>query len=119
MYAESNFFKHEIIYENIAKCIEDNTKEDDLVIVSCGGLSVHCPIILHRAKRNGWSIPVAVINENIANGLKKEGCRYVAFIENEIPTNTFGDFLKLHPIKEIPISKGKRLFLVDLNKPTW
>lgn len=115
MYAESNFFKHEIIYENIAQCIEDNTNEDDLLIVSCGGLSVHCPIILHRAKRNGWSIPVAVINENIANGLKKEGCRYVAIIENEIPTNTFGDFLKLHTIKEIPISKGKRLFLVDLN----
>lgn len=120
VYAETTFFKHEVIYENIAKGIENNTKEDDLVIVSCGGLSVHCPIILHRAKRNGWSVPTANLNEKITTNLFKEGCNFVAFVDNEIPLNEFGDFLKLYPIKDIPIAKDKHLFLIDLsNKITY
>ena len=114
IYAESTYFKHEVIYENIAKCIEDNTQENDLVIVSCGGLSVHCPIILHRAKRNGWSIPVADLNQKITTNLVKENCKYIAFVAEELPKNEFGDFLKLYPIKDIPIQKGKHLFLVNL-----
>jgi hypothetical protein len=114
IYSESNFFKHEVIYENIAKCIEENTQEDDLVIVSCGGLSVHCPIILHRAKRNGWSIPVADLNQKITTNLVKENCKYIALVAYELPRNEFGDFLKLYPIKDISIQKGKHLFLVDL-----
>ena len=113
-YSENKFFKREIIYENIANAIKDNTNDKDLLIVSCGGLSVHCPIILHRAKRNGWSIPSADLNESIVVKLCREGCRYIAFIDNTLPDNKFIDYLKLHKMKDIPLINGKHLYLIDM-----
>jgi hypothetical protein len=105
-----------LLYEDIAKCIEENTQENDLTLVSCGGLSVHCPIILCRAQRNGWSIPVNDLNKNIISKLTHEGCKYVAYYGKEIPINELGNFLKLFNVKEIPFPQGSRLFLFNLKQ---
>ncbi len=113
-FSEKSFFKQEIIYEDIGKQIAENSNENDLLIVSYGKLSVHCPLILYRAKRNGWSIPIDVINEKIVTNLCKEGCKYLAFIEEKLPKNDFGNFLKLYPMKTIPLQNGNKLFLIDL-----
>jgi len=114
-FSEKKFFTQEKEHQFIGKCIEENTKENDLIIVSYGGLSVHCPIILFRANRNGWSIPIKDLTTKITYNLLIEGCRYLAIIDNQMPGGEFRNFLIFYKRKEIPLSDGKILFLIDLN----
>jgi hypothetical protein len=65
IFAEKEYFKIDEEQHIIGDYISKNTSEQDLVLVSVNGLSVHCPNILYRAKRNGWSVPIADINGKI------------------------------------------------------
>ncbi len=64
-FSKQEFFKIDDEQHIIGNYINKNTKSDELVLVSVDGLSVHCPNILYRARRNGWSVPTADISGEI------------------------------------------------------
>lgn len=57
-YSEGNYFSENYYVKRVSEEIRKRTSRDDLVIVSFGGLTPQCPLILQPAGRYGWSIPI-------------------------------------------------------------
>ncbi|MEI6767014.1 MAG: HAD-IB family hydrolase [Bacteroidota bacterium] len=113
-FSEKHFFTIEKQHQIIAKNIEDNTRQNDLIIVTYGGLSVHCPLILYRADRNGWSVPEAVLTPAIIYNLMKEGCSTLAYVGYQLPVSETGTYLSRFKIQDNLLPDGSHLFLVNL-----
>ncbi len=115
-YSERNYFIFPVDQVEIAFHIGAHTEENELVLVSYGGLSVHCPIILYRAHRNGWSIPNAFFDQKIAYKLnQEEKCRYLAYISGSELTGPLKGYIDFFLGENIAISNGQTLYLRDLN----
>ncbi|MFT4681516.1 MAG: 4-amino-4-deoxy-L-arabinose transferase-like glycosyltransferase [Granulosicoccus sp.] len=56
-FAETNYYSNQSYLELIGNVIGKNSEPDDLVIISFGKMDPRCPLLLYRARRNGWSIP--------------------------------------------------------------
>jgi len=115
-YAEKNYYTLPADQIEISSLIEKNTEENGLVIVSYGGLSVHCPLILYRAHRNGWSIPAIAFDSKIAYKLYKEaGCRYVAIVGNEHLGGQLEKIYEFWQSKHILLHDGQTLHILDFS----
>ncbi len=117
-YAETNYYETETGMQRIAEEIRKNTSPDDLVIVSYGGLSPQCPLILQPAGRYGWSIPIhditpAMIWELYRNG----GATRLAVVYNGYFEGEFRIFFEAMEEKTgIPLDdKGAALYICKLN----
>jgi hypothetical protein len=116
IFAEKEYFKIDEEQHIIGDYISKNTSEQDLVLVSVNGLSVHCPNILYRAKRNGWSVPIADINGKIVFNLMKEGCALFVIIGDTLPSEDLKKVYDYFYSTTIPMKNGKNLYLINFKK---
>lgn len=117
IYCNNNYFIVPADQIEIAEQISKNTEEDGLVIVNYGGLSVHCPIILYRAHRNGWSIPNHAFDPKLAFKLYKENnCRYLACVNGPELGGELKDIYSFFWSKVIPLQNGMVLHLLDFTR---
>lgn len=119
-FAESQFFNEDTEYIGIAAQIEKRSQKQDLILVSHPQHSVHCPWILHRANRNGWSVSPDILTPEIISRLAREGCRYLAYLGQEMPENLKTGRMEKDGMEVIdfPNEEGLRLFWVDLGEET-
>jgi hypothetical protein len=90
--------------------------EDDLVIVSYGGLDPRSPHLLYRARRYGWSIPDRNLEPSLVNRLEEEGADWLAVVGSRPPTGPLGTYLKGVPFRTINLPGGRtRLFVYHLS----
>jgi len=115
-FAENEYFKIDEEQHFIGDCISKNSTEQELVLVSVDGLSVHCPTILYRAKRNGWSVPIADITGKIVFNLMKEGCTLFVIIGDKLPSEDLKKVYDYFYSTTIPIKNGKNLYLINFKK---
>jgi hypothetical protein len=114
-YAENNYYQvlHDQI--EIGNVIKENTKTNDLVIVTYGGLSPQCPNILYRARRNGWQISTHFIDARLTFKLIEAGATHYAVIARELPQGEFEESLRFFKGGEVAHMKnGNRIFVFDL-----
>ena len=117
-FAEKNYYIDNAWFLTIADGIREHTSEDDLVVVSFGGLTPQCPLLLQPAGRYGWSIPIHDITPNIVYQLWKTGKAnklavvYYGYFEGE-----FKAFYEAMENKvSVPLNdQGEVLYLCDLN----
>jgi hypothetical protein len=105
------------MFDKIALEIKKHSKPDDLVIVSFGGLTPQCPLILQPANRYGWSIPGANLNTFLIRNLVKEGkATRLAVVYDGYFTGEFQLFFEGMENKVgVPLDdKGKALYMCDL-----
>lgn len=117
--SEEKYFQHyyKLQTEPIAggKAIRDNTPENSLVISSFGGFDCRAPMILYRARRNGWSIPQATLTPEIIEELRSEGAEYLASIPLGPLPDTMFPYLEQFPNQTFPLEGLElRLELYDL-----
>lgn len=116
-YAESNYYSVNDSFEEIAKVLQENSKEEDQIIFSFGGLSPQCPLILQPAKRKGWSIPAADLTPALVYQLHLQGgANKLAVIYDGYFQGEFRYFFEAMKNKiGIPIGTESRvLYLCDL-----
>lgn len=116
-YAETNYYTTEPMFDKIALEIKKHSKPDDLVIVSFGGLTPQCPLILQPANRYGWSIPGTNLNTFLIRNLVKEGkATRLAVVYDGYFTGEFQLFFEGMENKVgVPLDdKGKALYMCDL-----
>ncbi len=111
---ESFYFQHYYRLPPVpiagGQAIREHTPENSLVISSYGGLDCRAPMILYRAKRNGWSIPQATLTPYIIEQLRGEGAEYFTDIPLGPLPDTMFPYLDQFPHTTYPI-KGLDLKL--------
>lgn len=116
-YAETNYYQVDQEMEMIAKEIRKHSKPTDLVVVSYGGLSAQCPLILQPANRKGWSILQEYLDPFIVKLLHEEaGATRLAVVYDGYFTGEFQTFFESMENKVgIPINKqGRALYMCDI-----
>lgn len=117
-YAESNYYNRNEGMEHIAEQIRIHTKQEDLIIVSFGGLSPQCPLLLQPAGRYGWSVPIHDITPKLIFDLWKTGdANKLAVVYNGYFEGEFKVFFEAMKNKiGIPLNNnGQVLYICDLN----
>lgn len=117
-YSETLFFTRDTEYETIAAHIEKRSQPGDLVLVSHDDHSVHCPWILQRAHRNGWSVSPDILTDEIIHQLIAENCKHLAIIDDKIPLGLKSIITDGYAMETIDLKdeKGKRLYWINLIK---
>lgn len=96
--------------------IRKHTSKEDLVIVSYGGLDCRTPLILYRARRNGWSIPQATLTPEMMEELRKVGATTLAAIPLGPLPETMNPYLSQFDHKTVPLPElDLKLELFKLN----
>lgn len=116
-YSEANYYSKNEDFTKIARIIRENSDEDDLIIVSVGGLTPQCPLILNEAQRKGWSIPTQDLSPKLAYYLYKNGdADKIAILYGGYFEGEFRYFFEsMENKKGIPIDeKGTVLYICDL-----
>lgn len=120
-YAETNYYTVNKEVNEVAEIIRENTKKDDSIIVSYGGLTPQCPIVLQPANRFGWSIPIHDFRLEQAVKLWKDyGADYLALVyfgELSGELQSFYNFWKeqQREVKVFKLSTGENLYLFKLD----
>jgi 4-amino-4-deoxy-L-arabinose transferase-like glycosyltransferase len=117
LYAEQNYYEIKYDQIDIGLAIKNNSKPEDLVIVTYGGLSPQCPNILYRAKRYGWSIPAQDANAKLYYTLYKEAyaTKLVIIQPNELGGELLHFFNALENKKVVELKKHNlKIYLADL-----
>ena len=117
-YAEMNYYNRNEGMEHIASEIREHTCKKDLIIVSFGGLSPQCPLLLQPAGRYGWSIPIHDITPKMVYELWKTGkANKLAVVYNGYFEGEFKFFYEAMENKiGIPLDdNGQVLYMCDLN----
>jgi len=76
----SHYFRVPPVPIETGSVIRQHTQPKDLIIVSYGGFDCRTPLILYRARRNGWQIPQAELTPAMVEALRKEGATHFAAI---------------------------------------
>ena len=116
-FAETNYYTKNEGMELIADEIRSNSSKEDLIVVSFGGLSPQCPLLLQPAGRYGWSIPINDLTPNIIYELWKSGkATKLAVVYNGYFEGEFQIFFEaMENKKGIPIdNNGQVLYICDL-----
>lgn len=97
--------------------IQEMTPKGSLVIVTYGGLDPRAPMILYRARRNGWSIPQKDLYPQLIEDLQKEGASHLAVIYTNPYSPELANFLKKFSFQE-KVLEGldKVVFVYNLDK---
>lgn len=69
-YTEKAKYHDQDAFVDIGHLIKNQTKPEEAIVSVYGGLSPQCPLVLHRARRNGWSIPVQDISPELVESLR-------------------------------------------------
>lgn len=64
-YVSTNYFETKEDFYSIANAIHQTTEKEDIVVISHGGLTPQCPILLHYSDRHGFSIPIHDISPEL------------------------------------------------------
>ncbi len=117
-YAEKNYY---IVNEDqiaIGNLIKEHSSQEDIIIITYGGLSPQCPNILYQAERYGWSIPYRDLTPSLVYQLwQEEHVDQLYIVNDEKPGGELGIFYdampngKVHHIKEHNLT----IFSCDLN----
>jgi len=116
-YAEQNYYEVKYDQIDIGNAIKNNSKPEDLVVVTYGGLSPQCPNILYRAKRHGWSIPAQDATAKLYYTLYKEAkATKLAIVQpNEMEGELLHFFNALKNQKIVELKKHHlKVYLADL-----
>ena len=85
-YANEAYYREPPHLEFMGKMSQENTDEDALLIASYGGFDARNPLVLDRARRNGWSIPYHDLNAKITYNLMLNGANELAVISPVAPS---------------------------------
>lgn len=116
-YYFKTFFTESVPAITAGQAIREHTPEDALVIISYGSLDCRAPMLLYRARRDGWSVPKDFINPEIVEKLREEGADYLAIVRNNHLPAELENHLKSYPVEKLkfgPENWDLRLF--DLQK---
>ncbi len=95
--------------------IQEQTDQEDLVILSRTRTDPRNPLLLYRARRNGWSMHIDRITPEIVRKLQIEGAAYAGFLTNAPIDSVMQDFLQPFPMDSLALQHGDRtLYLYDL-----
>ena len=117
-YAEKMFYKVPVELIEIAELVQQNSEDDDLVIITYKKQDCRNPRILSRARRRGWSIEQQAASFEVIERLKEneKADYWFYFGKNsyeKFPQNTNNGFVeKVFPLK---YSDGN-LYRYNLNK---
>ncbi|MFT5278787.1 MAG: hypothetical protein ACI9P8_000417 [Bacteroidia bacterium] len=114
-YAEANYYNAQPHLEKMGVIVQEHTDENDLIIFSYGGFDARCPLLLYRARRNGWSIPHHDLSAVIIYNLMLNGANHLAVISPFAPTGEVKVFTDFFEYKEIPLEGNDTLFLYQLD----
>lgn len=85
-FAEREYFTRVPDLIEIGWLIQQQTQEEDLVVVSYGKMDCRNPRILYRARRRGWSLEVAGLQREVLERLRREeGARVWAYVGTALP----------------------------------
>lgn len=116
LFAEQNYYgKPDGLY-SVGHVINQETPPNSLVLVSSGGLTVHCPIILYAADRTGWSVPAQDLSAKIALKLYQEGCRYIILHRPDLPGGEFEQFITYFSWKKVMAPDEQEVIICDMTK---
>lgn len=116
-FSEANFYNVNEDFNEVATLIRENSNPDDIVVVSYGGLSPQCPLILQPANRFGFSVPVNDLTAKLAYKLGDEaGATKLAIVYGGYFDGEFRNFFEaMENKKGFDISNGKEaLYMCDL-----
>lgn len=117
LYSETNYYKRNEEFNKVAQLINQNTTKGDVIIVSYGGLTPQCPIILQPADRKGFSIPFKDLTPELIYSLYKDaGVRKIAIVFDGYFSGEFQTFFEAMDEKkgfEVD-QKGKALYICTL-----
>jgi len=115
-YAELTYFEVPEDLIEIGQVIRDQTKPEDLVVVTYGKMDCRNPRILYRARRSGWSIEEAALNKEVLERLtQEEGANIWVYIGETLPAEV--DTLNLNRPIEIALQQStQRLFITSLKR---
>ena len=114
-YAEENYYRPQPHLEKMGAHIQENSDENDLVIITYGGFDARCPLLLYRARRNGWSIPHQDLSALIIYNLMQNGADYLVLISPVAPSGEVKIFTDYFERKVIPLNGNDTLFLYQLD----
>ena len=117
-FAEKNYYKDNYYIDRVSSEIRKFTDRDDLVIVSYGGLTPQCPVILQPAGRYGWSIPIHDFKPEQAVKLWKEsGASKLAIVYGGYFEGQLQYFYEAMPNKKSVLldRNGLVLYMCDLD----
>jgi hypothetical protein len=114
-YAEANYYKTQPYLELIGGVLEKNSNKDDLVIISYGGMDPRNPMLLYRARRNGWSIPHKDLSPTIIYKLMGQGANQLAIVSRNAPGGQGKTFTDFFPQKKFSLAGRDSLFLYQLD----
>lgn len=114
-YAESHYYHTENYLELIGGKIEKNTEQEDLVIISFGKMDPRCPLLLYRARRNGWSIPHKDLSPTLIYKLMEEGANQLAIVSSRAPGGQGKTFTDFFPQRSFALAGRDSLFLYQLD----
>lgn len=119
-YAEAEYYKVIEPQIRLGETIQANTPEDALVVVSWGGLDSHCPNVLYRARRYGWSIPDRDLSPYLCSQLAEEGADYLSIIQYSPPEGAMQTYTQNLGGEEVfrVEEDGLSIFLYPLSTPT-
>ncbi len=115
-FSESNYYRENKFMHQIATEINEHSEKTDLVVVSYGGLTPQCPLILQPAKRKGWSIPLNDLSGGLIHQLYLQGnASKLAIVHDGGLTGELKIFYDAMENKEvIELKPGTFLYLSDL-----
>lgn len=114
-YAEAMYYVQQPHLEFIGKTVQEKTAEDDLVIFTYGGFDARCPLLLYRARRNGWSIPYNDLNSTIIYKLILDGADQLAVINGVAPSGDVKKITDYFEVEKIHLAGSDSLFLYHLD----
>ena len=114
-YANAMYYVEQPYLEHIGNMVREKTAEDDLVIFSYGGFDARCPLLLYRARRNGWSIPFNDLNSTIIYKLMLDGADQLAVINGVAPGVNVKSITDFFVVEKTPLSGSDSLFLYQLD----
>ena len=118
IFSEKNYYYVNATFENVASEISKNSKQEDVVIVSYGGLTPQCPLILQSAGRYGFSIPWQDLSPELIYYLYENAeVNKLAIVYDGYFDGEFQQFFEAMKNKVgIEINKqGKALYICDLD----
>jgi len=117
IYANEHYYEVKYDQIEIGRIIRENSRKEDLVIMSYGGLSPQFPNVLYQAKRYGWSIPIKDASAKLYYQLYEEsGASKLAIIQHNNLSGEMAHFFAAAKNKQVIELKefGLKIFLADL-----